>query len=465
MNSIIESFFNILKPDQILKGSDLQERYHHIWHMDKPLFVRALLLPESTSQVSEIMKICDMANQPVTVFGGLTNLVGSTETNEEEVVISMERMNTIENPDLQSRTITVEAGAILENIQNKVTESGMLFPLNYGAKGSAQIGGSISTNAGGLQVIRYGMTRNLVLGLEVVLANGTILTSLKKIIKDNSGYDLKQLFIGSEGTLGIVTKAVLKLVESPKSQVCAFVGINNYDNVVEFMRFMDKGLAGTMSSFELIWKNSFITLTKDPSIDRTPLPYDYNYYVLVESLGSNQQQDQLRFENLLEDALNSALIEDAALAYVKSELNWFWHIRENVDALVAVCKYDQHFDISVPVNEIGRTITSITEDLEKINGVAHIFPFGHVGDGNIHFIIGKESEDDSLRKKINSVIYKPLKALGGSVSAEHGIGLHKKDYLHLCRTTEEITLMKQLKHLMDPKQILNRGKILDMNGK
>ncbi len=460
MKLISELFTSILKQDQILTNDDLSTRYHHIWSMDVPLNAMAMLLPESTNEVSEIMKICHTNNLPVIVFGGLTNLVGSTETNGNEIIISMERLNAIEKPDVQSRTITVEAGAILENIQNTALGSDLLFPLNYGAKGSAHIGGAISTNAGGLQVIRYGMTRNLILGLEVVLANGTIISSLKKIIKDNSAYDLKQLFIGSEGTLGIVTKAVLKLVELPKSRVSAFVGINDYSDVVTLMRHMDQGLAGTLSSYELIWKNTFITLTKDQSVERSPLPYDYDYYVLLEGLGSDYEQDKNRLENLLEDALNQAIIEDAVIATTDSDLKWFWHIRENVDALVAVCDYDQHFDISLPIEAIGNNISRITKKLSELDGVTHIFPFGHVGDGNIHFIIGKQNNSDALRKAINDIVYQPLLGLGGSVSAEHGIGLHKKEYLKLCRTPEEIQLMVQLKKALDPKNLLNPGKVL-----
>ncbi|MEM9681539.1 MAG: FAD-binding oxidoreductase [Bacteroidota bacterium] len=462
MTTLNELFLDFLKPEQVLTGDSLKTRYHHIWQMDKPLNVKALLLPETTEQIASIMKNCYEHNQPVIVFGGLTNLVGSTEYYGDEVVISMERMNTIEPADLQSRTITVEAGAILEQVQQAALDSGLLLPLNYGAKGSAQIGGAISTNAGGLQVIRYGMTRQLVLGLETVLADGTIISSLKKIIKDNSAYDIKHLFIGSEGTLGIVTKAVLKLVELPKSRVSAFVGINEFDNVVAFMRYMDQGLAGTLSSYELIWNDSYKTLINHPSVDRSPLPDVYNYYVLLEGLGSDQTSDQERLEHLLEEALNEDLILDAVPAYSNSELNQFWHIRENVDALVSVCKYDQHFDISLPINTIGKTISEISEELAQIEGVTHIFPFGHIGDGNIHFIIGKDNDSDKLRREINDVIYNPLEDLGGSVSAEHGIGLHKKEYLHLCRTDHEITLMKQIKIALDPKNILNRGKVLDM---
>ncbi|MEL6811337.1 MAG: FAD-binding oxidoreductase, partial [Bacteroidota bacterium] len=390
------------------------------------------------------------------------NLVGSTETHAREVVISMERMRTIEEVDEQSRTLTTQAGAILENVQNAAAEKGLLFPLNFGAKGSAQIGGAISTNAGGLRVLRYGMTRNLVLGLEAVLADGTIVSSLKKIIKDNSAYDIKQLFVGSEGTLGIVTRTVLRLVEAPKSRVSAFVGFNEYDKVVSFLRYMDQGLAGTLSGFELIWKDAYEGLTNDPSVSRPPLPLDYQYYVLLEGLGSDQEQDQIRLEALLEEALNNDLIVDAAVAYSESDLNWFWHIRENVDALVTPCKYDQHFDISLPISLIGKTVSSITEQLKKVEGITHINAFGHVADGNIHYIIGKADNSTALKNSINDIIYGPLKELGGSVSAEHGIGLHKKAYLPLCRTSEEITLMKNLKQSLDPKNLLNRGKVLDL---
>ena len=254
----------------------------------------------------------------------------------------------------------------------------------------------------------------------------------------------------------------MKLVEQPKSRVSAFIGINNFDKVVTFMRYFDQGLAGTLSSYELIWNNSFKTLTQDPSIDWSPLPYDYNYYVLVEGLGSDQENDQARLESLLEYALNEEMILDAALAYSQSELTKFWHIRENVDALVAVCKYDQHFDISIPIAEIGTTIEAITQKLSIVKGVTHIFPFGHVGDGNIHFIVGKDSDSDTLRKAIDNVVYAPIKDLGGSVSAEHGIGLHKKAYLSLCRSDAEIKLMKMLKKSLDPNNILNRGKVLDI---
>lgn len=460
---ILDDLVQALGSDKVLMGDALKERYHHIWHMDQPLQALAVLLPTSTEDVSAALGICHQHNQPVVTHGGLTNLVGSTETQIDEVVISMEKMNAIEELDPASRTLTVQAGAILENVQMAATEQGLLFPLNFGAKGSAQIGGAIATNAGGLRVFRYGMTRNLVLGLEAVLADGTVISSMKKVIKDNSAYDLKQLFCGSEGTLGVITRAILKLVEAPKSRVSAFIGINDYNKVVELLRYMDAGMAGTLSGFELIWKEAYVGLTTHPSESRPPLPYDYNYYVLLEGLGSDQPQDELRLQNLLESALEDGLILDAAFAFSPSDLQWFWNIRENVDTLVQKCTHDQHFDISMPISEIGAAIDEMVQKLELIPGVEKVYPFGHVADGNIHFMIGKENLSDPLRLAINEVVYQPLTALGGSVSAEHGIGVHKKAYLSLCRSEDEIALMRTMKRAMDPNNLLNPGKVLDMN--
>ncbi|WP_124980019.1 FAD-binding oxidoreductase [Nonlabens xiamenensis] len=460
MNFSIRQLFNeFLQKDQILTGSDLDTRYHHIWHMDQSLQAACLLLPESTKEVSMIMKQCDKHQLTVVVHGGLTNLVGSTETQEDEVVISLERMNRIVQTDTSSRTMEVEAGVILEHIQDKAEENQLLFPLNFGAKGSAQIGGIISTNAGGLRVLKYGMTRQLILGLEVVLADGRIISSLKKIIKDNSGYDLKQLFIGSEGTLGIVTKAMLKLEEAPKSRNAAYVGFDAFAKVVHFLKYMDGQLAGQLSGFELIWKNTYQQMTSTSDAVRPPLPYDYNYYVLVESMGADQIKDQQSFEFLLEKALESDMILDAVMAQSPSDVEWFFRIREDVNNLVDFMTHDQHFDISLPIPLIGEYIADRYERLKEIDGVEQVYAFGHVADGNIHFMIGKENTSADLKKAIDHCIYDGLKAIGGSVSAEHGIGVHKKEYLQICRTTEEIQLMKQVKNMMDPKGLLNPGKI------
>lgn len=457
-NKCVEQLVNLLGEEKVLIGDFLKTRYTHIWRMDSSLQATAVVLPTSTIEVSETLKICHQNNQKMSIHGGLTNLVGSTETQAHEIVISLEKLNKIIEVDSASRTLTVEAGAILQNVHDAAKREGLLFPLSFGAKGSAQIGGMISNNAGGLRVLRFGMTRHLVLGLEAVLADGTIISSMKKIIKDNSAYDLKQLFIGSEGTLGIITKAVLKLVEAPNSRCSAFVAFNDYDKVVSFLKYIDQGLAGLLSGYELIWNETYKCMTS-PSHIQQPLPPDYKYYVLLESLGSDREQDQNKLESLLASALESGLILDAVPAQTQSDLNWFWAIREDVHVIKSACQIDQHFDISLPIKNIGDYVDSVLPQLKSIEGVHQIYTFGHVADGNIHFIVDKANPSDKVRKAINDIVYIPLQELGGSVSAEHGIGVHKRDYLALCRTPEEIDLMRLLKRSLDPKNILNSRNI------
>ena len=448
-----------LASENVLTDENVHERYAHIWTMDQPLKAKAVLLPRTTADVSAALKICHAHQQAVVVHGGLTNLVGGTQTQGHEVVIAMEKMNRIEETDSQNRTMTVQAGVILENIHQAAEAEDLLFPLSFGAKGSAQIGGVISANAGGLRVFRYGVTRHLVMGIEAVLADGTVINSMKKIIKDNSGYDLKQLFIGSEGTLGVITRAVLKLVEAPRSRTSAFVGLNDYNQVISFLKFMDKGMAGTLSAYELIWKKTYHKMTT-AGASTPPLPYDYSYYVLLESLGQNQETEQLQLMNLLEKALEDEIILDAVPAQTESDLDWFWKIREDVRVISASCKYDQHFDVSLPIPLIGDYAAKTVATLEKMEGVNHCYTFGHVADGNIHFVVDKNEASEELRLAINQVVYFPLQAMGGSVSAEHGIGEHKKAYLKLSRTEEEIDLMQRMKKMMDPLGILNGGKVL-----
>jgi len=458
---MISDFIEAIGKENVLLKEEVAQRYEHIWQMSTPLKAKAVLLPHSTEDVAAILKICNKNHQSVVVHGGLTNLVGSTETHEEDVVISLEKLNKIEEIDIQSRTMTVQSGVILENIQLAAKEKSLLFPLNFGAKGSAQIGGVISTNAGGLRVFKYGMTRNLVLGLESVLADGTIISSLKKIIKDNSGYDLKQLFIGAEGTLGVITKAVLKLAEAPISRNSAYAAFNDFDKVVQFMKFMDRGLAGTMSGYELIWGNTYQAMTSPPAQVNPPLPHGFKYYVLLESLGANQEKDRSAMQDLLELAFEQEMILDACLAQSQSDLDWFWTIREDVHVLKSQCHIDQHFDISLPIAMIGEVVDKTMERLLKIVGVTKAFPFGHIADGNIHFIVDKSNDSVELKKEIDLVVYQPLKDLNGSVSAEHGIGVHKKAYLNISKSEEEIQLMKLLRTTLDPNNILNRGKIFD----
>ena len=457
---MLDTLKKIVGEDSVLSDGEEKSRFDHIWKTDIPTNAIAVVFPKNTGELSSIMKVCFENNQKILVQGGLTNLVGSTKTFKDEIIVSLERMNKIEEIDEKSRTITLQSGVIVEDAINAVNEKNLLLPLNFGAKGSAQIGGVVSTNAGGLRVIKYGMTRGLVLGLEAVLSNGEIISSMKKVIKDNSGYDLKQIFIGSEGTLGIVTKVILKLEEKPESRCTALVALNSYDNVVNLLKFVEKGLSGTLTGFELMWNDTYKTM-RDSSENFSPLLTSIHpFYVFIESLGSNLNSDFDKLSELISEAAEQNLIEDAILAQNEREQKIIWDMREDVSVLAKKSKFDQHFDISLPIPVIDKEIQIATKKLKKLSFVEHVFTFGHVADGNIHFIIGKNDNSIKNAEKVNQIIYSNLKENGGSVSAEHGIGLDKKKYLFTSRSTEEINLMKTLKKILDPKNILNPGRVI-----
>lgn len=458
---MIQELTSIVGENNILAQGKEKTRFTHIWKTDIPLTALAVVFPKSTEEVAAIMHLCNKHNQQVVVHGGLTNLVGGTQSQAKQLVVSLEKMNQIEEIDEKSRTIRVQAGVILENAIDAANDKNLFLPLSFGAKGSAQVGGVVSTNAGGLRVFRYGMTRQMILGLEAVLPDGTIISSLKKIIKDNSGYDLKQLFIGAEGTLGIVTKVVFRLQEKPQSRSSAIVGVNNYENVIALLKFMEKGLAGTLSGFELMWKPTYEAMIAAPDFS-APIPTNFPYYVFIESLGGDSTSDFNRLEELIAQAYEKELIGDGVLAQSERELQSIWKIREDVSVLADLAQYDQHFDISLPIPVIGKEIDRAIEALEQLDFVEKIFPFGHVADGNIHFIIGKKENSPEIIDAINAIIYGCLQRNKGSLSAEHGIGLDKKKYLFTSRTENEINLMRTLKRALDPKNILNPERIISV---
>jgi len=458
-NNIISLFETILDKSSILKGEDLKSRFYHIWKTDIPLESICLLLPRNTNQVSSILKICNNYNQEVIIHGGLTNLVGATKSSDNQVVISLEKMKNIIEIDEKGKTVTCESGVIIEDIINAVKDKDLLLPLNFGARGSAQIGGAVSTNAGGLRVFKYGMTRNLVMGLEVVLPDGTIISSLKKLMKDNSGYDLKQFFIGSEGTLGIVTKVVLRLYQHPKTRYTALAVTNDYKKVLDLLKFMEDKISKNLTAFELLWNDTYKQMISNKTIYNKYLPDNYKYYVLIEFMGGDFENDYDTFEKAIMNAVDHQLVEDAVVGKDEKEQLNIWGIREDVAVLAEEKKFDQQFDISIPVAQIGEVIDKTILELKNCQGVETIFPFGHVADGNIHFIIGKDSDNDELKSKINEIIYTNTELVQGSISAEHGIGLDKKKYLIKSRSKDEIELMKLIKKAIDPKNILNPGRV------
>ena len=406
-----------------------------------------------------MLRICNDLDQPVVPHGGLTNVVGGAITKPNEIALSLERMSEIEEINAQNKTVTVQAGVVLQTLQRSLAENGQLFPLDLGAKGSCMIGGNIASNAGGLQALRYGVTRNLVLGLEVVLADGTIISSMNKMMKNNAGYDLKQLFIGSEGTLGVITRAILKIEDLPKTRNTAFIALESFEKTNQLLQYSKKHLKNDLTSFELLWQDYYTLMTSPPSPYSPPLPQTYPFYVLMEALGQDAAKDKIVFEEFLENSLEDGLIADAAISQSQQELDWFWHIRENVELIFSVHDPVFLFDVSLAISDMDGYIKKIRSELHNIWPDVYFYTFGHMGDGNLHLYISCGGNDINTKQRVEEIVYKPLQQVGGSITGEHGIGLDKRPWLHLSRTAEEIQLMKTVKKILDPKGILNPGKL------
>jgi FAD/FMN-containing dehydrogenase len=424
--------------------------------LGKPRFV---VRPKSTAEVAAVLRLCHDARQPVVPWGGRTGLVEGTRA-DDAVALSLERMNRIEQIDAGGATMTVDAGCVLQTVCEAAEDKGLFFPLDLGARGSATIGGNIATNAGGNRVIRYGMMRELVLGVEAVLADGTVLSSLNHLIKNNAGYDLKHLFVGSEGTLGVVTRAVLRLRPKPVSQNMAFLAVDDFDSLPRILRNIERGLGGTLSAFEVLWEDFYKLVTTEPAKGRPPVPHGHAYYVLVEALGGDPDEDAGRFERALAAELENGDIADAAIAKSKGECDRLWALRD--DVLQVIRNFPIFtFDVSLRIGDMESFMSEVRQTLLARWPTATLMVFGHLGDGNLHLIPGVGDGSPAARRAVEEIIYGALRSRAGSVSAEHGIGLEKRAYLSYSRTPEEIAVMRTLKQALDPHNILNPGKIFD----
>jgi len=459
MPAIIDLLIKTFGKDHLLTHDEAADRVASNWRQHENLDCLALLRPKTTGQISKMLQICNEFDQPVVPHGGLTNVVGGVATKPGEIALSLERMNQIEEINVQDKTVTVQAGVVLSDLQKALADQGQHFPLDLGAKGTCMIGGNIASNAGGLQALRYGVMRNLVLGLEVVLADGTIISSMNKMMKNNAGYDLKQLFIGSEGTLGIITRAVLKMEDLPKTRCTAFIALESFEKAVQLLQYSKKHLNNGLTSFELLWHDYYTLMTSSPSSYSPPLPQTFPFYVLMETLGQDTEKDKTLFEEFLEKSLEEGLIADAAIAQSQQELDWFWGIRENVELVFSVHSPVFLFDVSLAISNMDAYIKKIRRELQIIWPDLHFYSFGHMGDGNLHLFVSCGDDNSGTKHLVEETIYKPLQQIDGSITGEHGIGLEKKSWLHLSRTAEEIQLMKTIKKAFDPKGILNRGKL------
>ena len=461
MNALIESIRDIVGPQGVLTGEDVTSRSDS-WPPTGGCQALAIVRPGDTEEVSEVLKLCHEHGQPVVTHGGMTGLVGGTKASPNEIALSLERMKNVDPVDSVNRTITVQAGVALQTVHEAAENAGLLFPLDLGARGSATIGGTIATNAGGNGVIRYGMMREQLLGVEAVLADGTVISSMKNVIKNNTGYDLKQLFVGSEGTLGIITRAVLRLRPLPRSQNTALVAIDNFDKLGQFLKDMDSALGGTLSAFEVMWNDFYTLIVGNGEKHGLPLEPSYAFYVLVESSGGDKEGDMSRFESALEEALDDELIVDAVIAQSKQQRNDLWGIRDDVEGLFESLFPPIAFDISLGIPQMEDYVEEVRTRLSDKWENARMVVFGHLGDGNIHLGLGVGSLEPEVVHAVEHIVYEALGRRGGVISAEHGIGLDKRAYLAHSRSAEEIALMKTIKLAIDPKNILNPGKILDI---
>jgi FAD/FMN-containing dehydrogenase len=425
--SIVQKLIDSLGKECVLTHEEAAQRIASNWQKAGNLDCLALIRPKNTEEVSIALQICNEYKQPVVPHGGLTGVSGGVHTAPNEIAISLERMNQIEEIDEANQTVTVQAGVILQQLQQILAEKNLLFPLDLGAKGSCMIGGNIATNAGGLQAVRYGVTRQLVLGLEVVLADGTVLSSMNKMMKNNAGYDLKQLFIGSEGTLGIITRAILKIEDVPKSKNTAFVALNSFADTVKLLQLAKRELNNQLTTYELIWQDYYTLMTSKPSDYPPPLPQNYPYFVLLETFGQNQEEDNVLFEKFLEKSFETNLIADAVLAQNQQELDWFWGIREQVEFIFSIHKPVFLFDISLAISDMEVYIETVKTDLRRHWPEMYFYAFGHMGDGNLHLFVSCGEANHQTKLRVEEIIFVPLQKIGGSITAEHGIGVEKKN--------------------------------------
>jgi FAD/FMN-containing dehydrogenase len=457
---LIEALGAIVGSAGLSHGEAIDERYRTDILKKSRADPGVVVRPVSTEQVSAILRLASQHGVPVTPLGGATGLVGGGLASPGGILLSLERMNRIVEIDTVSMTATAESGVVLETLQNATEAEGLLLPLDLGARGSATIGGTISTNAGGVRVLRWGMMRDMVLGLEAVLADGTIVSTMGKSLKDNAGYDWKQLMIGSEGTLGVVTRAVLRLRPNPRSAQTAMVAAASVEDVGTILRFLQARLAGRLSSFELMWRIFYEFVTERQRDKRLPpMPGGSAIYILIEALGDDEEADSTSFAAALEHLFEQKLISDAVIAQSERQRAELWATRDDLIDVMAEIRPRYAYDVSMALSDMAAFVSDTEAKVEAALPGATVMFYGHGGDGNLHVVVGPGDVPGGY-DRANNAVYSATQAVGGSVSAEHGIGTYKKAYIGLTRSPAELALMRRLKRALDPDNILNPGKVV-----
>jgi FAD/FMN-containing dehydrogenase len=468
--ALVDQLRAIVGASHVLNEGDLTA-YEQDWRKRSRGKSLAVVRPANTQQVADVVKACAAAGTSIVPQGGNTGLaVGSTpDDSGTQVVLSLQRLNTIRGIDAANLTMTVEAGCILQTLQETAEKAGYLFPLSLAAEGSCTIGGNLATNAGGTQVVRYGNTRELCLGLEVVTPQGEIWEGTSGLRKDNTGYDLRDLVIGSEGTLGVITAATMKLYPLPAAQLTAWAAVPSLDHAVTLLGLAHKHLGAGLTGFEVMGKFALSLVAKHMPQLRVPFVGDaaVPYCVLLEN-SDNESEDhaRARFEALLETAFEDGCVTDAVVAENLTQAHQLWHIRENIPLAQAEEGLNIKHDISIPVSRIPAFVAETDALLAREIAGVRLVNFGHLGDGNLHYNVQAPENIDTKaflaneEERINTLVYDAVEKFGGSFSAEHGVGSLKVDKLEKHKSPVALEMMRAIKRGLDPKNTLNPGRVI-----
>jgi len=444
---------------QVRLGTDIPARNHTDASGLPPTVPRALILPQTTQDVATALRICHEHRQPVVTQGGLTGLAGGAHPQSDEIALSLERMNGIEEIDAASATLTALAGTPLAVVQQAAEEAGFLCGIDLGARGTCTIGGNVATNAGGNQVLRYGMARRNTLGLEAVLADGTIVRSLNKMLKNNAGYDWTQLLIGSEGTLGVITRVVIGLHPRPQGVQTALCAVGSFEDALSVLRRFQQSHPGRLLVFEAMWRE-FMTVATQICGLQPAFEEEHDLTLLIEADMGEEAAGTETFSSLLSEFYEQGLIKDAVVAQSRADRNRFWAYRETPYEYGRFLPEEIRFDVSVPLDRMTGAVAHLRREMPRQYADAVWVVFGHVADSNIHINVAIKNMTSEVKKGVQDLVYDMISGLGGSISAEHGIGRIKRPYLERSRTPAELALMAKLKRALDPEGILNPGRVL-----
>jgi len=449
-----------LGPTGAVRGDAAGPAVETDWSQAMRVVPAIVVYPRSTEDVSAVLSACSRAGRPVVPQGGLTGLTGGAIPVPGCVVVSTDKLAGIEEIDPVSATVTVRAGTTLASVQEAAEPHGLFFPLDLGSRGTCRIGGNLATNAGGNRVLRYGMARELVVSVEAVLADGSVVGGVSKMLKNNTGYDLRGLLIGSEGTLGVITRAVLRLQPLPLTRLVALCGLPDFARTLTFLRAARDNLGPALTSFEVMWPSYYDFMHDALPVLRRPLADRHGCYVLLEFSGFDPGRDEDRLSGFLATHLQGGVLADAVLATSAKQADDIWAVREAPSEYGRILGPITAFDISFEIPRLQVAVDEIETAIRaRWPSIVALF-YGHIGDGNLHVVAHVPGEAVQPGGDIAKLVYDITARHGGSISAEHGVGMVKKPYLPLTRTTAELAAMGRIKHALDPARVMNPGKLL-----